>query len=341
MTGLLGAGRPADLRRPSIRLALNESSYGPTPTVARALRSWAATANRYPGFRTDRLRAAIAVHAGMPADWVAVGAGATGVLDQLFQAATPGDEIVGATPTFDGYPLLAAARGLRYRGIRVGSDGGVDLDSLAAGVTPSTFAVIVCSPHNPTGSVVDAAALARFVAAIPEHVRVILDEAYLEFAEAASGPDPLRSGVLAATHPNLVVVRSFSKAFGLAGLRVGYAFGAGRPIEEIRAVELPFAVGAAAEVAVPVALAAVAETRRRVARIVADRERLAAGLREVGLPPLKSHANFLYLPTHDPVALTERFAQGGIAVKACAAGVRMSIGSTAETDAVLEWVRRA
>ncbi len=331
---------PAARARP-IRLTLNESPYGPTPTVLRALRNWSRTANRYPEFRPERLRRAIAKHAGVPVEWVTVGPGATGLIDQQLRRANAGDEIVGATPTFEGYPLLAAAHGLRYRGVPCRPDGSVDVDALAAAVTSRTFAVVVCSPHNPTGSVIPPADLDRLLSAVPERVRVVLDEAYLEFAEAEFGYDPLRSGVLAATHPNLVVLRTFSKAFGLAGIRAGYAFGAGWAVDEIRATEVPFAVGPAAEAAVPVALEAVAETRRRVTRIVAERERLAEGLRDAGLPALPSHANYLFLPTHDPIALADRFADGGIAVKACGTGVRASVGTATDTDIVLAWVRRA
>ncbi|MDF0529525.1 aminotransferase class I/II-fold pyridoxal phosphate-dependent enzyme [Tsukamurella sp. 8F] len=323
-----------------IRLSLNESPYGPTPSVLRALRAWAMTANRYPEFVPDRLRGVIAAHVGVPPEWVTVGPGATGLFERILAEAAHGDEIVGATPTFDGYPMLANAAGVPYRGVALRPDGTVDVDAIAAAVTSRTYAVVLCSPHNPTGSVVDPDALMRLLDGVPPRVRVILDEAYLEFAEHALGLDPLQTGVLAATRANLVVLRTFSKAFGLAGVRAGYAFGSGWAAAALRAAETPFSVGPAAEAAVPAALDALAEVRRRVHRIVAERERLAAGLRAAGANPLPSMANFLYLPAREPAELSDRLARAGILVRSCATGVRISVGTAHDTDAVLDAMRR-
>ncbi|WP_440712124.1 pyridoxal phosphate-dependent aminotransferase [Gordonia sp. FQ] len=288
--------------RPIIRCDLNESAYQPLPAVAEAIATTAATANRYPEFRPETARAAIAAHLGVDASGVVVGPGGTAVVSALLSDAAARHRAAGRdtphlstpAPTFDGFAILASMLGYRVDATRLLDDGAPDLDALAASVTPSTAALIVCSPHNPTGAVLTEArlrALLLSVRSVRADLPVILDEAYVEYCERP--PDSL---ALVAEFPNLTVLRTFSKAYGLAGVRIGYAFGTPAAVAGARRREIPFAVSTAAQQAVPVALRAQAQLGERVAAMRAERDRLVALLTEIGCPVLRSEANFVFLP---------------------------------------------
>jgi len=223
-------------------LTLSENPFPPLPSVLAVVSEAIRDANRYPEFLPRRLPAVIAAHLGVDADQVVVGTGATGVALQIMQAvARPGRRMVFATPTFDGYPIMAAMAGLEAVGIPLDSSGRQRLTAMARVVDESTALIAICRPHNPTGTVVPAAELKAFLFGVPRHVPVILDEAYVEFLADTETVDPRE---LIAHYPNLLVLRTFSKAYGLAGLRIGYAFGApeltrrGRDIQNL-AVNTP------------------------------------------------------------------------------------------------------
>lgn len=251
---------------PRIRLDLNESAYPPLTSVAAALQNEIVDTHRYPDFLPDRTRGQIACHLGVVPERVTVGAGAAGVAlaalqcaaRQAAEAGVATPALLTSTPTFDGYPILARMVGMRFDAVDLADDGAVDLDRLLAAITPETVVVVICSPHNPTGSVVDAGDLNRFLGAVPPHVITIVDEAYVEFGETT--PDLHRL----IRNPRVVVLRTFSKAYGLAALRVGYGIGPTELITDLRAHEVPFAVGRAAMAAVPVALDAELELAQRV-----------------------------------------------------------------------------
>ncbi|MFW0794664.1 aminotransferase class I/II-fold pyridoxal phosphate-dependent enzyme [Gordonia sp. CPCC 205515] len=296
----------------------NESDHPPLPTVAAAIASSAATANRYPEFHPDGLRRHLARHLGVTDGAVTVGAGATGVAlailqDLVLQARRTGcgePRIATPVPTFDGFAIIARMLGIGVDATPLDPAGAPDLDALAAAVGPQTVAVIVCSPHNPTGAVVGDDSLRRFFASIPPTVTVILDQAYVEYC--VTSPD---TADLLARYSNLIVLRTFSKAYGLAALRVGYAFGRPDVIAGPRAQELPFAVGATAQVAAPIALAAQQELRARVLATRAERERLTCELRELGCRVLPSEANFVYLPGPTGLAVGRALRDAGVVGK--------------------------
>ncbi|WGJ87647.1 aminotransferase class I/II-fold pyridoxal phosphate-dependent enzyme [Gordonia sp. SMJS1] len=226
-----------------VRCDRNESAYPPLPAVVSALRDTAASAHRYPSFRPDGLRATIAEHTGVEAAHISVGAGATAVLSAILQDSAArarargrtGPRIVTPAPTFEGFALLAEMIGLGIDTTPLFDDGRPDVGALAAAAGPDTAAVIVCSPHNPTGSVLSDAEIRELLTAVDPAIPVILDQAYVEYCRNA--PD-VRT--LVDEYPNLIAVRSLSKAHGLAGLRVGYAIGSATSVGGARRHEVPF-----------------------------------------------------------------------------------------------------
>ncbi|MEN0134138.1 MAG: aminotransferase class I/II-fold pyridoxal phosphate-dependent enzyme, partial [Rhodococcus sp. (in: high G+C Gram-positive bacteria)] len=294
---------------PGVRfdLALSENPFAPLPSVLAALDGVMRQAHRYPEFLPDRLIEIIAKHEALERDQVVVGAGATGVALQIMRSvAVPGERIVYTAPTFDGYPIMAGIASLDAVPVPIRPDGGQDLAAMAAAIDGRTRLVVVCRPHNPTGTLADAAELADFLHRVPERVVVILDEAYVEFVDRALILDVHR---VVAEHPNVVFLRTFSKAYGLAGLRIGFGFAAAALARRIRTLQLPFGMGSAAVPAVTASYAAEHELRTRVSAIVAEREKLWRTLRAAGMPVPRSHANFLYLPG---AGVGDALARGGI-----------------------------
>ncbi|SDU57888.1 pyridoxal phosphate-dependent aminotransferase [Gordonia westfalica] len=327
---------------PQIRLDLNESAYPPLPSVAAALQNEVGESHRYPDFLPDRTRGQIACHLGVVPERVTVGPGATGVALAALQCAvrraaeagvaTPA--LLTSTPTFDGYPILARMVGMRFDTVDLDDGGGVDLDRLLTAITPETAVVVICSPHNPTGSVVDQGDLHRFLGAVPSHVLTIVDEAYVEFDERT--PDLHRL----IRNPGVVVLRTFSKAYGLAALRVGYGIGATELITDLRGHEVPFAVGRAAMAAVPVALDAELELAQRVRSMRGERDRLVDMLAHMGFRVLPSHGNFVFVPGTEGVAAGRMLRGLGIAVKECGtAGTRITVGDRSSTDHIIDALR--
>ncbi|GAB2684153.1 aminotransferase class I/II-fold pyridoxal phosphate-dependent enzyme [Nocardia thraciensis] len=324
------AGRTADSVR--FDLTLSENPFPPLPSVLAAVNHTLEQANRYPEFLPDRLPRLIAEQVGIGADQVVVGSGATGVALQIMQAlTTPGDRMVFATPTFDGYPILAGMTGLKDTAVPLDSAGRQDLWSLARAVDGRTGLVVVCRPHNPTGTVVPASELKAFLFGVPRDIPVILDEAYVEFLGAADALDPVQ---LISRYPNLLVLRTFSKAYGLAGLRIGYAFGHEDLVRRVRRLQLPFGMPASAATAVAASYAARAELGERVLRITTERELLRTTLRRSGIRVPRSRANFLYLPGADIAA---RLSRAGIAAKTYPDGsARIAVGDPA-ADIAVRW----
>ncbi|QTI68925.1 pyridoxal phosphate-dependent aminotransferase [Gordonia polyisoprenivorans] len=337
----ISSQRPVALQR--IPLDLNESAYGPLPSLARALTDAVPSLNRYPEFLPDRTRRTIAGHLGVDDDAVTVGPGATGVLAAALHCAVRHGarrgvsvpELLTPVPTFGGYPILTRSLGLRFRGLPLDVRGRPDLQKLYERVGTDTVAVAVCSPHNPTGAVLDSTELFGFCAALPDDVTVIIDQAYLEFADTA--PD-LES--MLATHRRVVAVRTFSKAHGLAGLRVGYGVGQIPLIDELRSHEVPFAVGSLAELAVPLTLDCSDELSERVRRMRIERRYLADRLRAAGAHPWPSHANFLFLPGAEGIALGDVLIACGISVTPYRPhGLRITVGDRHDTERVIRTLK--
>ncbi|MEV5648157.1 aminotransferase class I/II-fold pyridoxal phosphate-dependent enzyme [Nocardia sp. NPDC052254] len=312
-------------------LTLSENPFPPLPSVLESVNASLRRANRYPEFLPHRLPAVIAAHLGVDTDRVVVGAGATGVVLQIMQTVSgPGRQMVFASPTFDGYPIMAAMAGLESVAVPLDSSGEQNFAAMARAVGERTALVAVCRPHNPTGTVPAAAELRAFLPAVPRHVPVILDEAYVEFLAEDERVDTCE---LVARHPNLLVLRTFSKAYGLAGLRIGYAFGAPEQIARIRRLQLPFGTPEYAVEAVRACYAASAELAGRIRDIAAEREGLRTALRRRGIDVPRSRGNFLYLPGPGVHAA---LASAGIAAKGYRDGsARIAVGDPRAGIAVL------
>ncbi|WP_369243758.1 histidinol-phosphate transaminase [Streptomyces sp. R41] len=317
------------------RLALNESPYPPLPSVREAMQRAVAQAHRYPQFHPDDLTERIADWCRVAPDRVMVGSGSIGVALQLLQAVVePGDTVAYAWRTFDAYPLLVAMVGARPIPVPLSPDGRQDLDALLAALDHSTRVVVLCNPHNPTGSLVTSDDLSAFLHHVPRHVTVLLDEAYVEFARDADLPD---TPTLVAEYPNLLVLRTFSKAYGLAALRVGYGLGAPDLMARIRRHQLPFGINTVATEAVKASLQAGSELRRRVDTIVAERERLQLHLVDLGWHIRPSHTNSVWLSAPEPVdAGATALTAAGVEVRHYPGeGLRLTVGNREANDAVL------
>ncbi len=276
-------------------LASNESPFAPLPVVARAAADALAGAHRYPDPSYARLRDALADRYGVPAGRIALGNGSCDILLAAGEALLePGAEVVYAWPAFSVYPHLAAASGARAIQVPLDAEHRHDLATIAAEITVATRLVLICNPNNPTSTAHPLEEIEAFLAGVPRHVCVILDEAYCEFALVLG--DTYASVELLRRHPNLVLLRTFSKVYGLAGLRVGYAL-CGDPSfrAAVDQVRQPFYLSAAAQAAAVEALAHQDEVERRVAATIAAREVLVAGLRELELWVAESDANFIWV----------------------------------------------
>lgn len=310
----------------AFKLSSNENPFDPLPGVVQAVQA-AHGFNRYPDATAARLRARLAERFGTTDDHVHVAAGSVSILFQLAQATSgAGDEILFSWRSFEAYPSLATVAGSTAVTVPNDADGRHDLDAMADAVTDRTRMIIVCTPNNPTGPVVTQAGIDAFLARVPADVLIVLDEAYAEFVTDPDAVDGAR--VLAAGHPNVIVLRTFSKAYGLAGLRVGYAVGDPRVLAAARSAGIPLSVTAAAEQAALASLDAEDELRERVAELAARRDELAARLRETGWDVPEAQGNFVWLPAGDrALEVAEAFEAAGLIVRPFAGdGVRISIG---------------
>ncbi len=319
----------------SFKLSSNESPHPPLPSVLTAIGEAALQVNRYPDNACAELISAIARHHGVPEEHVAVGCGSVGVAQHLFEAvAEPGYEVIYAWRSFEAYPVLADLSGATSVRVPLLDDERHDLEAMLAAITPATRMILVCNPNNPTGEVVRRAELESCLDRVPQDVLVVLDEAYREYLTDADVPDGLE---IYPTRPNVAVVRTFSKAYGLAGLRVGFLVAHPVIAEAIRKVYLPFSVNSIAQTAAIASLAAEGELLERVSGTVRERDRVITALRGQGWTIVPSQGNFVWLRlgerTLEFSALCEA---AGVSVRPFAGeGARVSIGSPEENDAFL------
>lgn len=315
-------------------LASNESPYGPLPGITARLAELVEGVSRYPDASATGLRQSIAARLGLTADRVAVGAGSSEVCGQLLHTVVgAGDEVIFGWRSFEAYPILTGVAG--GTAVRIAlREHVLDLNAMAEAVTARTRLVLVCNPNNPTSTAVGEAELRAFVDRVPEDVLIVVDEAYREYTDPVAVPDAL---ALFADRPNVVVLRTFSKAFSLAGLRVGYCVGAPEIIAQVRKTQVPFSVSALAQEAAIAALAQGDEVARRARLTVGERERVAARLRSVGYEVPLSQANFLWLPFGQRSAdFAEHCLKWGVMLRAFAGeGVRVTIGLPEENDVFL------
>jgi histidinol-phosphate aminotransferase len=304
------------------------------PAVVEAIAAAAGDVNRYGDHRAADLRAAIAGWLDVDVDRVAAGCGSVGLLQQLLLAyVDPGDEVVYPWPSFEAYPIDVQLTG----GVEVTVplvDHTFDLEAVAAAVTDRTKLVLLANPNNPTGTAVHVDQLRRLVEQVPGDVLVVVDEAYREFVTADLG-DPITD--LQPGHPNVVVLRTFSKAFGLAALRTGYAVADPEVVVELDKVLIAFAVNHLAQVASLAAIAARDEVQAVVDRITAERDRVVASLRADGWDLPDAHANFVYLPlgSRTDVVFPEMEKRGVVVRPFPGVGMRVTIGTPAQNDRFL------
>lgn len=327
--------RPRDVAPRSddpLALSLNENPFAPLPAVHTAIVEASAAANRYPEFLPERLRRLIATHIGVRDEQVIVAAGATGVVMQVLHTVTsPGDRIVLATPTFDGYPIFAQMARLTPVAVPLDQQGRQDLTTMAEAAADARV-IVLCRPHNPTGTVEPALQVQRFLNQVPSDVVVVIDEAYIEFVHPEYRLD---CRTLVRRHPNVIVVRTFSKAYGLAGMRTGYGICSPSSAQALWAMQLPFGSTFTSLAAVAASYRAEDQLQERIRIITAERAHLRTRLRELGVSSTDSHANFVYLPPAGR-PWREAFEGTGLQVRSYRdGGVRITVGSRPSTTAVL------
>jgi histidinol-phosphate aminotransferase len=327
----------------SIKLASNEIAYGPLPHVLDRITEAAAAANRYPDTNSSELLLALSEKFGVGVEHLVVGCGSVSLCQQLVQAsAGHGDEVIFGWRSFEAYPIITAIGGAQAVQVPL-REQVYDLPAMADAVTDRTRLIFVCNPNNPTGTAVSGVELIDFLDRVPSEVLVVLDEAYREFVTDEKVQDG--TGLLE-RYPNIIVLRTFSKAYGLAGLRIGYGLAADPAVATaVRQTQVPFAVTHVAQAAALASLEPEAERQlsSRVDEVVAERARVTGALRAAGYHLPDSEANFVWLDEGPP-------AQGGVDAAAFGAGceargvivrafpgsgVRITIGATAENDAFL------
>jgi len=326
---------PGARNEKAVKLSSNEIAEGPLPSVSEAMTASLATINRYPDMGAVEIRAALGQRLGVPMEQVTVGTGSSALCQQLVNiTAQPGDEVVFPWRSFEAYPIFAQIAGATPVAVPLTDDHRVDLPGLAAAVTEHTKLIFVCNPNNPTATTITTAEFAEFMGRVPSNVLVALDEAYFEYN--TSNDTPVATEEIT-KYDNVVGLRTFSKAYGLAGARIGYAFGPEPIIEALNKVAVPFSVNAVAQIAALASLEAKDELDARVNETVAQRDRLVAELAPIGTP--ESQTNFVWIPAASlpdtPQSVAARVADNGVLVRAFDEGIRITVTNADETDAFL------
>jgi histidinol-phosphate aminotransferase len=335
-------GKPAatDAAVIAYKLSSNENPYPPLPGVLEATAEAVGRMNRYPDMANAAMTSALADRLGVQTNQLAFGTGSVAVLYHLLQATCEtGDEVVYAWRSFEAYPIAVLITGATPVQVPLGPGAVHDLAAMRAAITSATRAVLLCTPNNPTGPALPHTEVIDFVDRVPEHVMVVLDEAYVEFVTAT---DRLRGLEVLADRPNVVVLRTFSKAYGLAGFRVGYCVAWPELAAAVRAVSLPFGVSVPAQAAVLASLAAEPALLERVAELVRARDWLSAALQELGFAVPEAQGNFVWLPAGPrTTAYADAFGAAGLSVRPFAAGddhdgIRITVGEPEANERVLE-----
>ncbi|MCP3989129.1 MAG: histidinol-phosphate transaminase [Actinomycetia bacterium] len=318
----------------AIKLASNENPYPPAPSVIEAITAAASGVNRYPDHLAVELRHTIASWVGVEAEQVTAGCGSVGLLRQICMAyVDPGDEVVYPWLSFEVYPINVTTMG----GVSVTVpliDHAFDLDGVANAVTDRTKLVLLATPNNPTGTAISCADIATLASRIPDDVVIVVDEAYREFSDPALG-DPVTD--LLPNHQNVAVFRTFSKAYGLAGLRSGYAIADPEIIVNIDKLLLPFTNNGLAQAGAMAAITAADEIRPRIDELMAERQRLVEMLSGAGWKLPDAKANFVYLPTGEATdeIYVELEKRGVVTRPFSGEGIRITVGTPEENDRFL------
>jgi histidinol-phosphate aminotransferase len=324
----------------SFKLSSNENPFPPLPGVVEATAAAVAGMNRYPDIANSEMTHALSSRLGVPGEQLAFATGSVAVLYHLLQATCEaGDEVVYAWRSFEAYPIAVQLTGASPVPVPLAPGAVHDLEAMRGAVTSATKVIMLCTPNNPTGPALQQQQVIDFIDSVPDHIMIILDEAYVEFV---TDPQGLRGLDTMAGRPNVVVLRTFSKAYGLAGFRVGYCVADDHVAAAVRAVSLPFGVSIAAQAAVIASLEAESQLLDRVADLVKARDALAVGLRDLGFEVPDAQGNFVWLPGGSRTeAYAAAFARAGVAVRPYASGgdwdgLRITIGEPAANARVLE-----
>jgi histidinol-phosphate aminotransferase len=335
-------GKPAPGRVDGVsyKLSSNENPYPPLPGVLAATELAVAGMNRYPDLSNSVMAGAMAARLDVDIDQLAFGAGSVAVLYHLLQATCgPDDEVVFAWRSFEAYPIAVQITGATGVAVPLGPGAVHDLDAMRAAVTSATRVIMLCTPNNPTGPALNHRAVTDLVDALPDDIMVIIDEAYVEFV---SDPDAVQGLELLRTRPNLVVLRTFSKAYGLAGFRVGYCVADAELATVVRSVSLPFGVSVPAQAAVVASLEVEPALLSRVRELVAARDRLAERLRDLGFAVPDAQGNFVWLPAAErTLDYADAYARAGLMVRPYVSGepgdgVRITVGEPEANERVVQ-----
>ncbi|MEU6641275.1 histidinol-phosphate transaminase [Saccharomonospora sp. NPDC046836] len=323
----------------AIKLASNEVPGGPLPSVAAAIAQATSQVNRYPDMGSQALAERLAGELDVPTERIAIGCGSVSLCQQVVQAmCAPGEEVLFAWRSFEAYPIVTQVANAAAVTVPLDAGHRHDLGAMLDAITPATRVVFVCNPNNPTGTVVHREALTEFLDRVPPHVLVVLDEAYREFVTDREVPDGLE---FARTRQNVAVLRTFSKAYGLAGLRVGYAVGPEEVVTALRKVYVAFSVNALAQTAALASLDAKDELLARCADIVLERTRVRETLLAAGYEVPETEANFVWLPLGErTVEFAQHQLEHKVVVRPFAGdGVRVTISTPEENDVFLDAAR--
>jgi histidinol-phosphate aminotransferase len=327
----------------AIKLASNETTQGPLPSVRDAIAEAVGGVNRYPDNRATALVESLAKKLGVATENVAVGSGSVSLCQEVVQITCgPGDEVLFAWRSFEAYPIVTSVAGATPVRVPLTADHVHDLDAMLTAITDRTRLIFVCNPNNPTGTVVQRDKLEAFLDAVPSNILVVLDEAYFEYTRPDVGKHT--DGVeLARGRRNVIVLRTFSKAYGLAGLRVGYAIADPEVITALSKVRIAFAVSTVAQQAAVASLDASAELLARTDALIAERDRVRDALVAGGYDVGASQSNFVWLPLAERSGeFAAAAAEQGVLLRAYGNdGVRVTIGDPHENDAFLKFALQA
>ncbi|MGB3828482.1 MAG: histidinol-phosphate transaminase [Ornithinimicrobium sp.] len=331
-------GKPATATagRTAYKISSNENPYPPLPSVLEAVAEAAQSMNRYPDMAVTELTQEIAERFDVPVEHIATGTGSVGVLTQLVAiTCDPGHEVVYAWRSFEAYPIIMALAGATSVQVPLDAEARHDLTAMADAISARTRLVLICTPNNPTGPAVREDELREFLDQVPADTLVVIDEAYLEFNTTEDAPDAL---ALYREYPNVAVLRTFSKAYGLAGLRVGYAVAPERVATALRKAATPFGVSDIAQKAAIASLRAYDELQVRVAALIEERSRVWQALRDQGWNVPQTQANFVWMPLgENTMDFTEACGKAGLTVRPFPGeGARCSIGETEANDRFID-----
>ena len=309
----------------ALKLSSNEVTQPPLPSVVKAMSEAASTVNRYPDMGAQQLKEALAQHLALAPEQVAVGNGSSALCQQVVQITSgPGSEIIFPWRSFEAYPIFAQVVGATPRPIPLTEQGEHDLDAMAEAINDNTTVIFLCTPNNPSGKIITSDDFDDFMVKVPSDVVVVVDEAYTEYIR----DDNAVRGLEAIKHyPNVIAMRTFSKAYGLAGIRVGYAFGPQEIIQALDKVAIPFAISSVAQAAAIASLESADELLERTEETIAVRDKVAD---HIGAA--RSQANFVWLPGTNWEQTAQALLAEGVIVRLFDDGLRITVTTAEEAD---------